>query len=80
MAAALDFIGFINANTPGLTAPQKLVMLADFCENFGSTGLTLAQQVSFANERIQSFVIQCVEETRKVRAEKAVSIEKLVIA
>jgi hypothetical protein len=80
---ALDFIGFINANTPGLSAQKKLTMLYDFCDNFNGispTGTSVAQQVVFANERIQSFIIQCVEETRKVRAEKVVEIEKLILA
>lgn len=76
---ALDFITFINSNTKDMTAQKKADMLSDFCENFGAVGLSTAEQVAFANERIQSFIVQCVEETRKVRAERAMTIERLII-
>ena len=77
--ATLDFIKFINDNSPNMTTQQKTAMLSDFCENFGAKDLTVADQKTFANERIQSFVKQCVHETRKVRYEKLANIEEVII-
>jgi hypothetical protein len=77
---ALDFIGFINNNTPGLTAKQKADMLSDFCLRFSEiVPITTNLQKEFANERIQTFIVQAVHEVRRRRAQDAATYEELTL-
>ena len=73
----LDFIGFINQNTPGLTATQKQALLNDFCESFSVDTIPPTERKRLANEAIQAWIVGHVNEVRRARAAAAVSFEKL---
>lgn len=80
---AIDFIGFINQNTPNLTAKQKADMLTDFCANFwndpADKPVGTAAEKAMANQKIAQFVIQCVREVRRRRAQEAAAYEELLL-
>lgn len=87
---ALDFIKFINDTATNLTVAKKAALLADFCEVFqyqeqlqnpitGEMYPNPQTKKEFANEKIQSFIIQNVHELRRRKAEESAAYEKLEI-
>lgn len=72
--ATLNFVGFINERV-NLTAEQKQVMLADFCESFSPAGSPVIDEQQFANERIAQFITSRVHGVRRTRV--TIVIEEL---
>jgi len=62
----INFISYINQNTPQLTAQQKQKMLDDFVEFHGYSGLLppLPTKADYANMIITNFLKNAVERTR----------------
>jgi hypothetical protein len=84
--ANLDFIGFINANI-GLTNAKKLALLNDFCEqnNYqtmivdpdGNSIPNPQTKQEFANEKLNNFLRESVNQIRKKRSQDAATYETL---
>jgi hypothetical protein len=83
----LDFVGFINDNW-NATTEKKLLMLHDFCAQYGyeeyildpETGGEIPNpesRVEFANRRITQYIVETVTAYRKIEAEKLAIYEEL---
>lgn len=87
---AFNYVGFINGEWSA-TAAKKTAMLADFCYQYGyednipdpasedpeATIPNPVSKTSFANDKIEQYIIQTVNAYRKDVAEAAASFEEL---
>lgn len=62
----IDFVGLINETVTALTQEQKAEMLDDFCDFFGY--VAPGARKAWANARIEMFIRNAVNGTRKRRA------------
>jgi hypothetical protein len=84
----LNFVKFINDNTPNLTAAKRKDMLDDLAESFryktmvevdGASIPNPQSKADFVNERLTNYIKTRVKNARIERSERAITVEELDI-
>jgi hypothetical protein len=84
----LNFVKFLNDNTPNLTAAKRKDMLDDLAESFqyktmvevdGTSVPNPQSKADFVNERLTYYIKTRVKNARIERSQRAIAVEELDI-